>query len=61
MLPRRDVLLGGTAIAAALAGFPAFAGKKTETEEDAIDPRMARIIRVGRKIDDTRRHSHQTR
>ncbi len=49
MLPRRDLLLGGTAAAAAFAGLPAFAAKaKQEPEEDVIDPRKARIIRVGR-------------
>ena len=48
MLPRRDVLFGGSAIAAALAGMPAFAGKTEQNETDAIDPRKARIIRVGK-------------
>lgn len=49
MLPRRDVLLRGSAFAAALAGSPAFAGKKDKEEEaEVIDPYKARIIRVGK-------------
>lgn len=47
MLPRRDVLLGGAAAAATFAALPAYAAKRKQ--DDDIDPRMARIIRVGRK------------
>ncbi|MEM7719286.1 MAG: L,D-transpeptidase [Pseudomonadota bacterium] len=47
MLPRRNLLLGGAAAAAACAGLPAFAAQ-TQQDEDAIDPRKARTIRVGR-------------
>ena len=46
MLPRRDVLLGGAAAAATLSGLPAFAAKTKD--EEVIDPRKARIIRVGK-------------
>ncbi|MEM9426864.1 MAG: L,D-transpeptidase [Pseudomonadota bacterium] len=48
MLPRRDLLLGGAAAAATFAGLPAFAGQPQTEDETAIDPRKARIIRVGR-------------
>lgn len=48
MLPRRDFMLGGSAVAAAFAGLPAFAAQTNSDGEDAIDPRKARIIRVGR-------------
>lgn len=48
MLPRRDLLLGGTAAAAAFAGLPAFAAQAKQDEDEGIDPRKARIIRVGK-------------
>lgn len=48
MLPRRDVLLRGSAFAAALAASPAFAAKKGEEEAEVIDPYKARVIRVGK-------------
>ncbi|MEM6387680.1 MAG: L,D-transpeptidase [Pseudomonadota bacterium] len=48
MLPRRTVLLGGAAAAAACIGLPAFAAQPNKDDEGAIDPRKARIIRVGR-------------
>ena len=48
MLPRRNLLLGGTAAAAAFAGLPAYAAKAKQDEAEEIDPRKARIIRVGR-------------
>ncbi len=48
MLPRRDLLLGGAAVAATMAAHPAFAAQAKQDDENAIDPRKARIIRVGR-------------
>ncbi len=48
MLPRRDLLLGGAAVAAAVAANPVFAAQTKDEDENAIDPRKARIIRVGR-------------
>ena len=47
MLPRRNVLLGGAAASAMMAGFPAFAAKSKD--EEVIDPRKARFINVGRE------------
>ncbi len=48
MLPRRDLLLGGAAAAATMAAHPVWAAQAKQDDEHAIDPRMARIIRVGR-------------
>ncbi len=45
MLPRRNLLLGGAAAAASFTAMPALAAKP---KDDDIDPRKARIIRVGR-------------
>lgn len=54
LLNRRDAFLGAAA-ASVMPALPAYAGRK-ETENSEIDPRKARIIRVGKSTTPFRIH-----